>query len=395
MSAWRTAVRRGGRRWRDRRHRDGVRARAVGRAHAARRPGRRRAGPPTPAPGSCRPRRRSATTRVGSISCSRPAGTTRRWSRSSIPTTVGPAAASCSSRRVRPTCRRGSGSPSARRARREISADEARRDGPGARARSLRALHHPRAARVDGRMMCARAAARRRAATAWRCAPVRSTRCAPGSTGDGRDRRRGDRGRRGGDRGRCVDARASASSSACSYRSVPLRGQIAHLGVAEHDTGDVADRATGVRPLHGAVGRSPRRGRRDGRRRGLRRRRDRGRRQRDHARGAARDARPRGRDAGRGARRPAPDERRRLAAARSAARDRQRVRRHRPRRQRPAARPDLRKARRRPDRAGQDPRPRPHPLLTSPFPKLDPSDRRSARRGEPPSDGAFGVSVRA
>ena len=29
----------------------------------------------------------------------------------------------------------------------------------------------------------------------------------------------------------------SATSSACSYPSSPLRGQIAHLGVAEHDTG--------------------------------------------------------------------------------------------------------------------------------------------------------------
>ena len=203
----------------------------------------------------------------------------------------------------------------------EISARRGPRDGAGARHGDPRAASSACGARRRPRRCAPRSGAARRS-TAWKCATVPSTKCAPVRrvtiVVDG-DAITAPVGR---DRGRRVDARGSASSSVSTCRSFRIRGQIAHLGVAEHDTGELADRAAGVRPLHGAVGRSPRRGRRDRRRRRLRARRDRGRRERDHARGAARDARTRGRDARRGARRPAPDEHRRLADPRTAARRR-------------------------------------------------------------------------
>ena len=193
----------------------------------------------------------------------------------------------------------------------EISADEARAMVP-VLGTVVRALHHPRAARVDGRMMCAALRTRPPSSTASRCASgsVDEVRAGTPATVvvDGES----------------ISAPAVVIAGGAWTRRLgeqlgvqlpvgPLRGQIAHLGVADHDTGELADRAAGVRPLHGAVGRSPRRGRRDRGRRRLRARRDRGRDERDHARGVARDARPRERDAGRGARRAAPDEHRRLA----------------------------------------------------------------------------------
>ncbi len=195
------------------------------------------------------------------------------------------------------------------------------RDGAGARAdRTGAAPSRRRPGRRPDDVR--RTGASRGRATAWRCASHRSTRCAVVVPAplvwsiDGDVRRRG----RSRDRGRRVDASTSASSWACSYPSVRCADRSRTCVVPEHDTARLADRATGVRALHGPVGRSSRRGRRDGGRRGLRARRHRGRCARDHARGAASDARSRGRDGARGAGRAAAGERRRPPGARRAAR---------------------------------------------------------------------------
>ena len=135
-------------------------------------------------------------------------------------TPVGRAAASCSSRRATPTCRRGSGSPNARPGATEISARRRARDGARARRPIVRALHHPGAARVDGRLMCAALPRGRGRATASRCATSASTTCARSPA----DARR--------DRGRRVDAARSREQLGVTLPVGPVRGQIIHLGVA-------------------------------------------------------------------------------------------------------------------------------------------------------------------
>ena len=269
-------LRRGGGRGRHGRHRDGLRAGPAGRAHAARRPGRRRAGRPTRARASSRPRRPSVTTRTGSSSCCAAGGhyeqlVPRARRRHGLGALRHPAARDAR----RATCRRGSGSPNARRAR-PRSAPTRRARWCRCSATVVRALHHPRG-RARRRSHDVRGAPRARpSSTASRCAPARSTRCAPArrptSSSTVRRSRVGGR-----DRGRRVDASARQQlgvqlpgRSGARPDRAPRRRRSRHRRVA--------DRAAGVRPLHGAVGRSPRRGRRDGRGRGLRARRHRGRR---------------------------------------------------------------------------------------------------------------------
>ena len=122
------------------------------------------------------------------------------------PTRAGRAAGSCSSRPARPTCSAWEWVAERATGATEISADEARAMVP-VLGKVVRALHHPRAARVDGRMMCA---ALRRGAERHgvRRVPARSTRCEraiPATVVVDGDAIRASG---GGDRGRRVDAPA-------------------------------------------------------------------------------------------------------------------------------------------------------------------------------------------
>ena len=104
----------------------------------------------------------------------------------------------------------------------EISPDEARAMVP-VLGDVVRALHHPAAARVDGRSCARRCGAPRSPSTVSRCARNRSTTCARS-----RPTRSSSRAARGPARSRQLGVKLPVG---------PLRGQIIHLGVDGHDTG--------------------------------------------------------------------------------------------------------------------------------------------------------------
>ena len=268
-------VRRGGR---GRRHRRDRRPRTSSAGPARARcssTGPTRVGPPTPAPASSRPRPPSATTRPGSSSCSPRVATTTRSSRPLGPET-GWARCGILQLATRETdlsawewvAERATGAT-------EISPDDARAMVP-VLGKVIRALHHPRG-RPGRRPDDVRGAAAR-ADRAGRGGAARLGRRGPGGEpGGGRDRRRRGPGTGGRDRGWGVDPPPRrAARRAASRRPGTRPDRASRRGRPRH--GELADRATGLRPLHGAVGRSPRRGRRDGRGRRVRTGRDRRRR---------------------------------------------------------------------------------------------------------------------